>query len=559
MALLDGLDLDLSRIPDAGARECIVRLLNLVEELAAENRELRAENQRLGDEINRLKGEQGKPPIPPSAPSGGDDHSSEVERRQPKTWTKGSKKQALRIDRTEIVRVDPAALPPDARFKGYADVVVQDLLVRADTIRFRKETYYSPTTRRTYRAELPAGYRGQFGPGLKALVLALAYAGLMSEAAILTLLRSVGVQISAGQLSNLLIQHQEPFHAEKMAVYEAGLRSSPWQHSDDTATRVNGQTWHCHVVDNPLYTAYFTRPRKDRLTVLDVLRGGAPRAFRVNEEALSYLARLGVPPAITDVVAGWPRDQDLPEDAVAELLGADLPRLGDPYRRWVQEALAVAAYQAQTTWPIVRALVCDDAPQFKGLTQDLALCWVHEGRHYKKLTPCLAYSERLLRRFRTRFWALYAALLAYREAPSADDRRRLSRRFDRLCATVTGYRALDEQIAKTRAKKPFLLAVLDHPELPLHNNPAELGARRRVRKRDVSFGPGTVDGTRAWDTFQTLAATAQKLGVSLYHFVRDRLTQAGQIPPLAQLIEERAPALHFGASWLARQCPQLLS
>ncbi len=219
----------------------------------------------------------------------------------------------------------------------------------------------------------------------------------MSEAAILTLLRSVGVQISAGQLSNLLIQHQEPFHAEKMAVYEAGLRSSPWQHSDDTATRVNGQTWHCHVVDNPLYTAYFTRPRKDRLTVLEVLRGGVPRAFRVNEEALSYLVTLGVPAAITDVVAGWPRDQDLSEDAVEGLLAAELSRLGDPHRRWVREALAVAAYQAQTTWPVVRALVCDDAPQFKGLTEDLALCWVHEGRHYKKLMPCVAPASPLRR------------------------------------------------------------------------------------------------------------------------------------------------------------------
>ena len=30
--------------------------------------------------------------------------------------------------------------------------------------------------------------------------------------------------------------------------------------------------------------------------------------------------------------------------------------------------------------------------------------------------------------------------------------------------------------------------VLDHPELPLHNNASELAVRRRVRKRDVSFG-----------------------------------------------------------------------
>ena len=445
--------------------------------------------------------------------------------------------------------MDPAVLPPEARFKGYAEVVVQDLIVRPDTILFRKETYYSPTMRQTYRAALPAGYRGQFGPGLKAFVVVLAFAGQMSEAAILTLLRSVGVQISAGQLSNLLIKDQAAFHAEKGAVYEAGLRSSPWQHCDDTATRVNGQNAHCQVVCNPLYTAYFTTERKDRLTVLDVLRGGAPRVCRVNEEALSYLATLGVPAAIADVVAGWPRDQDLPEATLAELLATDLPRLGDSHRRWVLEATAVAAYQAQTAWPVVRALVCDDAPQFKGLTEDRALCWVHEGRHYKKLTPCLAHHERLLTRFLTRFWNFYAELLAYRDQPAAADRRRLSRRFDRLCATVTGYRALDEQIARTRAKTPFLLTVLAHPELPLHNNPAELGARRRVRKRDVSFGPRTPDGTEAWDTFQTLAATAQKLGVSFYHFVQDRLVRAGQIPALNRLIEERASSLNLGASW----------
>jgi hypothetical protein len=550
VALLDGLDLDLGKIQDAGARECIVRLLNLVEDLNATVRELQTENQRLRDEISRLKGEPGQPTIPPGAsPAGRSAHSSEQERRQPKRWAKKGKKPTLRIDRAEVVRVDPAVLPPDARFKGYAEVVVQDLIVRPDTILFRKETYYSPTMRQTYRAALPAGYRGQFGPGLKAFVMVLAFAGQMSEAAILTLLRSVGVQISAGHLSHLLIQDQTAFHAEKGAVYEAGLRSSPWQHCDDTATRVNGQNAHCQVVCNPLYTAYFTTERKDRLTVLDVLRGGAPRVSRVNEEALSYLATLGVPAAITDVVAGWPRDQDLSEATLAELLATDLPRLGDPHRRWILEATAVAAYQAQTAWPVVRALVCDDAPQFKGLTEDRALCWVHEGRHYKKLTPCLAHHERLLTRFRTRFWNFYAELLAYRDQPAAADRRRLSRRFDRLCATVTGYRALDEQIARTRAKKPFLLTVLAHPELPLHNNPAELGARRRVRKRDVSFGPRTRAGTQAWDTFQTLAATAQKLGVSFYHFVQDRLIRAGQIPALNQLIEERASSLNLGASW----------
>ncbi len=42
--------------------------------------------------------------------------------------------------------------------------------------------------------------------------------------------------------------------------------------------------------------------------------------------------------------------------------------------------------------------------------------------------------------------------------------------------------------------------MLTHPEIPLHNNPAKLGARLPVRKQDVSFGPRTANGKHAWDT-----------------------------------------------------------
>lgn len=78
------------------------------------------------------------------------------------------------------------------------------------------------------------------------------------------------------------------------------------------------------------------------------------------------------------------------------------------------------------------------------------------------------------------------------------------------------------------------------PELPLHNNPAELGARGRVRKRDVSFGPRTEDGKQAWDTFMTLAATTKKLKISFYEYVRDRVLKKNAIPPLAELIQNAA-------------------
>ena len=135
---------------------------------------------------------------------------------------------------------------------------------------------------------------------------------------------------------------------------------------------------------------------------------------------------------------------------------------------------------------------------------------------------------------------LYRALLACQQAPTAEERTRVSDAFDRLIDRETGYAALDARISKTADKRAQLLAVLELPDLPLHNNAMELAARRRVRKRDVRFGPQSRAGARAWDTFQTIAATAAKLGVGLFHYLRDRLVSPETTPALAERIVERS-------------------
>ncbi len=543
---------DFNQIQDLeSARQAIGMLLNLVENLKSENQELRELVQRLRDGINRLKGEQGKPKIKPNkkrqtSPS---DHSSEQERHKPKQWKKGSKKDKVKIDQVQVLEVDPEQLPEDAEFKGYVEVVVQDLEIRTNNILFRKEKYYSSSESKTYLAGLPRGYEGEFGPGIKALTIVLHFGSNMTEPKILEFFHNAGVHISAGQLSNFLIKNQAVFHAEKDAVYEAGLRSSPWQHIDDTAMRVNGQNQYCHIVCNPLYTAYFTMEKKNRLTVIDVLRNADERIFRLNEEAFSLLEAFKLPTKVIRQSQRFPQDQELSEAEFIGLLKEHLPGLGPRQRDRVLDAAAVAVYHAQLEFQIVRLSICDDAPQFKLVTEELALCWVHDGRHYKKLTPCIAYHRQLLDTFLERYWDFYDQLLAYREHPTPEDRTRLKKEFDGLFSTVTGYEALDGRIAKTKAKKRFLLMVLEHPEIPLHNNPAELGARRRVRQRDVSFGTYTQDGTKASDTFTTLAATAKKLDVSFYAYIYDRVSGTYDVPSLAELITEKAEELQLGASW----------
>ena len=543
-------NIDLSKIQDENVRQLIVRLLNLVEALSADLREAQAENQRLRDENNRLKGEQGKPQIKANSPKPARvDYSSEQERRQSKPRRKRAKKATLAIHRERTLAVDKASLPADAKFKGYEDVVVQDVVFRADNVCFHKEKYWARSTAQTYLAELPRGYEGQFGPRLKALTLTLYFGGGMSEPKILGLFENMGIQISAGQLSNLLIKGQETFHAEKEAVCAAGLRSSPWQHIDQTSTRVGGQNEHCTIVCNPVYTIYTTTPQKDRLSVLDVLRNQRERKFRLNDEALGYLESVPLSKATRKWLSAECSDQDWDEQAFVAKLEASWPNLSAQQRQAILSAAAVAAYHAEEDTAPVRLLICDDAPQFNWIGEELALCWVHEGRHYKKLMPVFVYHLELLSEFRKQFWDFYDELLLYRQKPTPEESARLGREFDRLFSTCTGYDALDARIAKTREKELSLLKVLKYPEIPLHNNPAELEARQRVRKRDVSFGPRTKEGVRAWDTFMSLAATATKLGISFYQYIHDRVSKANQIPSLASLIEARASEFGLGASW----------
>jgi hypothetical protein len=543
---------DLSNIQDENARQLIIRLLNLIEDLSADLRDARAEIQRLRDENNQLKGEQGKPNIKANKPKPPRvDHSSEQERRKPRQRQRRSKKAEIPIHREEMVEMDKSILPADAEFKGYADVVVQDIVFRADNVRFRREKYWSPSMNKTYTATLPRGYEGQFGPGVRALAMTLYFGCGMSEPKILELYENIGVAMSAGQLSNLLIKEQDDFHAEKEAVYEAGLRSSPWQHTDTTSTRVDGVNQNCHIVCNPLYTIYSTTLRKDRLSVLDVLRAGAPRMFRLNDEAMGYLLGVPLSKAIREVLESWRSDQDLDEQTFVNRLDMQWPNLSTQRRQAILGAAAVAAYHTQEDLPIVRLLVCDDAPQYKWLTEEMSLCWVHEGRHYKKLSPVVAHHREVLIGFLKQFWDFYDQLLVYRQHPSPEEGERLEAEFDRLFATSSGYDALDARIAKTRDKKVVLLMVLKHPEIPLHNNPAELEARRRVRKRDVSFGPRTQDGLKAWDTFMSLVATTRKLGISFFQYIHDRISRANEIPPLSSLIEARTVELDLGASWSA--------
>jgi hypothetical protein len=177
--------------------------------------------------------------------------------------------------------VNPDELPEDAIFKGYESVIVQDLKIISDNFEYRRTVYYSPSQKKTYRGALPPEVKGEFGPGIRALIPTMKPVCNMSEPKILEFLQNFDVHISAAYISSVLTDPPAVFHGEKDEFYRAGLEGGSYQQIDDTSARVNGENHYTQVVCNPLYTAYFTTERKDRLSCVGCAKKFCPPSFSV--------------------------------------------------------------------------------------------------------------------------------------------------------------------------------------------------------------------------------------------------------------------------------------
>ena len=531
-------------------RTHVDRVFDRLEELTVDNEQLKQENVRLRarlakveEEVQRLKGLPEKPkrkkpqPSPlddPSPPSAGGKKRSTPDGKRPGS-AKRSKTRELVIHETVPLLLED--LPAGTESLGYQDFTVQDLRIEPHNTRYRRGRYRLPDG--TFAtAPLPQGVGGShFGPTLKQHVLYQHFHNQVTQPLLHEELLELGVDISAGQVNRLLTEGHEMFHQEKDSLLPAAREVSSYLQTDDTSARHRGKGGHTLHIGNDFFASFFTTETKSRVNFLKILRTPFDD-YVFDGDALFYLEYFGVSERLLARLrpdAGWVYESDEDWEEQLDAWGITSP---EP-RRLVTEAALWASLLDHDLYSDL-VFVSDDAAQFKLLAFLHALCWVHMERHVARLIPLTDAERAAHESVRDAIWKYYQRLKAYRQSPTPQRRGRLEKDFEGLFLQETGWAELDEVLRKIHGKKAELLLVLEHPQIPLHNNLTENDIRQYVKKRKISAGTRSEAGRRCRDTFLSLKTTCRKLGVSFWRYLQDRIQGLNHIPPLADLIRRKA-------------------
>jgi hypothetical protein len=533
-------------IAEAERSPLVEQLLAQVERLLEENRRQGELIQQLRDEVAVLKGEKAKPKFQPSgmeqqtearAPDD-EAEAGDGSGGPPKRPGSAKRRKSAQLIIHETVAVAPSQpVPAGARFKGYRDFVVQDLRIGAHATRYRLEVWQTPEGERLVGA-LPASLQGgHFGPELRRYVLYQHHHCQVTQPLLHEQLREWGIDLSVGQIDALLSGHTGAFLAEKDQVLTTALEVSPWITVDDSGARHQGRNGYVTQIGNDWFAWFASTASKSRINFLQLLHGGAI-SYTANAHALAYWQEEGLP--------ALPRQQlqahtltTITETPAWEAHLTALGIVSERHRRIATEG-ALLGGLIEKGFALDLAIISDGAGQFAILLH--ALCWVHAERLVHKLIPLNAQHRADQARVRGEIWDLYADLKAYRRNPDPAQRPALETRFDAIFTQRTSFTTLNRTLKRLHAHKTELLRVLERPDVVLHTNGSEGDLRGFVKWRKISGGTRSELGRQCRDGFASLKKTCRKLGISFWDYLGDRIKQLGTIPPLPDLIRQRALA-----------------
>ena len=488
--------------------------------------------QQLKDEIARLKNQPPRPDIKPSSWEKRKSAQKDLCVRSVPA-PRNDPRPPVEIHKTKPI--EPENIPVGSEFRSYNDFVVQNIVIKPLNTRFRLKVYQTPDGGYV-TGKLPAYLNGKhFGPTLIRFILYQYYHCHVTQPVLLEQLNEFGIDMSAGQLSNILIEGKDRFHQEKDRILSVGLEVSAYINVDDTGARHKGKNGYCTHIGNESFSWFESTSSKSRINFLKLMRAGHSDCA-INMDAFCYMQSNKLPQEALNTI----------NNNLGMIFANDsqwnefLTENGIVNDRHVQIATEGALIGSIIEHGISKQLVIvsDDAGQFNVMLH--ALCWIHANRAIDKIIAFTDQAQKDLETVKDQVWQLYEGLKAYKQNPKSKDKKRLNDMFDDIFMQTTSSAVLNLALKRIYNNKSELLLVLERPDIPLHNNGAENAIREYVKKRKISGGTRSDTGRTCRDTFTSLKKTCRKLGVSFWQYLKDRIEKTGFIPDLSELIREHA-------------------
>jgi len=452
-----------------GAKAAIRALLNSLETFVEMcNRQVK-EIEQLREEINRLKGQPKKPQFDSvkGKQKGGRSISVTELLKEKGFWSKSSKKGKIEIDREESMEEVQACSCGCSDFLTLRTKtkVVQGISLKRDTVLYRGKVKECKNCGKRYKSRMPKELQGRsFSLELSTFLSFWKYCCRVTQPLLLRTLTGAGIQISSGQVNNLIIENGKKLKDADHELRTTGIAKSKLLQSDASGAKRKDKksgkiiNQYIQVISNKLIsiftiTKYYNAKTLNRL----LTKKGREKPF-VSDD-------------------GSPNGESL-------------------------------------------------------LVKIKQLCWVHEIRHYQKLFPFFNNHQELQKKILLQWQKFYHLAKHYAEAPpekQQKQRKQIKNLFDTITSQATGYDLLDKQLKLTKKKKTRLLAFLDYPELPIHNNQCESDIRPFVIIRKISGGTKSHRGDKSLARHLSVIQTCQKQGLDVYQTLHGLIT--GTLPP----------------------------
>ena len=527
-----------SLLSPSGLVEHFKKILGAYEEKAQENEDLKQEISELKDRLRKLIGEQEVPKFKDEKDKKDLHHPKPSNKDRKKNWKKKRKNDQIKINREEKCPADKDELPADAEFKGYREVIIQNVSLKTDNVKFHVERWYSPAQKKYIEGKLPPGFKGsQFGPDLRSLVIML-YVGLRStENKIEQFLKDLGVNISAGEISKILTNVPLKMSEEMYQAKASAIKVHPYLNIDATGMRVGSMSCFnlCH--GNDLFSFHATVKDRSRLEAIKSLIMKKDPIYILDSEAFDWIKSRDILSAqkikkLEDIISNTHLSSSEIEKIVVDL-GVEDKRSTNV----VKTGALLSSLNTIYKDILPKVLISDAAGEYKEILRAHQECWIHELRHYREIKISSGYVKEELDLFFEKAWDLFDLMESYKIFPSQELKLKIEAEFSLIFETEWNSFMINHCRANTISRKKGLLRFLEHPLIPIHNNQAESYIREKVIRRKISGGHKNERGAAAGNMWISLYQTVRKNGLSFFNYLQDRFKGLEKIVQLSAIIE----------------------